>query len=193
MRSGNKEKNTDRELIKSFLEGNSESFDVLYARYKRLLYSYLNKLVPGQPQLADDIFQQAWIKAVRQMHTFGKEERFQAWLMKIAHNLLIDHFRKEKYADKSRAPEEVLENLFDDKTPSPWRILDASELGTALKWAVNELSQDVREVFILRQEDLSFKEIAEIQGCPVNTALGRMQYALKKLRELLKEWKSKGQ
>ena len=90
MTTGNKEKGADTGLIKSFLEGNAESFNILYVRYKKPLYSYLNKLIPGQPHLADDIFQQAWIKTIRQMHSFGKEEHFHAWLMKIAHNLLID-------------------------------------------------------------------------------------------------------
>ena len=70
--------------------------------------------------------------------------------------------------------------------------MDIDELKKAMEWALNELSLDIREVFIMRQDGLSFKEIAEIQGCPINTALGRMQYALKKLRELLSEWKSKG-
>lgn len=192
MIAGNKDNKADIELIKSFVKGDAGSFDELYIRYKRLLYSYLNRLLPGQSQLADDIFQQTWLNAIRRMHSFGKEERFQAWLMKIAHNLLIDHLRKEKLSGKAPVPEELMENMHDDKTPSPWKAMDANELGSALEWAIDKLAPELREVFILRQDDISFKEIAGIQGCPVNTALGRMQYALKNLRELLNEWKSKG-
>lgn len=192
MTAENKGRGTDTGLIRLFLEGDVESFNILYGLYKKPLYSYLNKLIPGQPHLADDIFQQTWIKAIRQMHKFGKEERFHAWMMKIAHNLLIDYLRKEKHIDKARNPDELLEYVCDEKTAAPWNTMDIAELKKALEWALNELSLDIREVFIMRQDGLSFKEIAEIQGCPINTALGRMQYALKKLRELLSEWKSKG-
>ncbi|OGV35203.1 MAG: hypothetical protein A2020_04065 [Lentisphaerae bacterium GWF2_45_14] len=180
------------ELVRSFIEGDAESFALLYERYKRPLYSYLNRLVPGQHQLADDIFQQTWIKAVRQMGLFGKEQRFSAWMMRIAHNLLIDHFRKEKHVDKTREIEEFLEYTCDEKMIEPWKEMEMLDLQKALAWAIEELSEDIREVFVLRQDGVSFKEIAEIQGSSINTALGRMQYALKKLRVLLEKWKLKG-
>lgn len=192
MTAVNNQNSTDLELIKSFLKGHADSFEVLYERYKKQLYSYLNRLTPGQPQTADDIFQQTWMKAIPRMHEFGKEERFRAWLIKIAHNLLIDHIRKEKYKYNAQAPEEILEYISDDKGQSPWKAMDAKELKEALAWALEKLSPEIREVFVLRQDEMSFREIAEIQGCPLNTALGRMQYALRKLRELLEEWNSKG-
>jgi RNA polymerase sigma-70 factor (ECF subfamily) len=182
---------SDDELISGYLNGETHDFNVLYERYKRQLYSYLNRLLPGQYALVDDIFQQTWMKIIHQLPKYKSRQRFLAWAMRIAHNLAIDHFRKGKYEDNSVSAEDRLKYVSEEKR-EPWRDMDMSELGQALSWALNQLNPELREVFLLRQDGLSFKEIAEIQDCSLNTALGRMQYALKNLQKLLTEWKEGG-
>ena len=183
----------DEELIKGYLTGNAEDFNVLYERYKRQLYSYLNRLLPGRHDLVDDLFQQTWLKAIDKLGSYQNRQKFTAWLMRIAHNLAMDHFRSVKSSGESASVDEMADTLFKDDG-EPWRDLDCEELGSALDFALQRLNPELREVFLLRQEDISFKEIAEIQGSSINTALSRMQYALRNLRKLLSEWRdSKGE
>ena len=181
----------DDELIKGYLAGRADDFNVLYERYKLQLYSYLNRLLPGRSALADDLFQQTWIKAVDQLGKYQNRQKFTAWLMRIAHNLAIDQFRSAKSAGEAVQVEELEDVLFKDGG-EPWRDLHGNELSKALESALAELSPELREVFLLRQEDVSFKEIADIQGCSINTALSRMQYALRNLRKLLADWQEQG-
>jgi len=181
----------DEVLIKGFLAGESHCFDILYARYKKQLYSYLNRLLPGQHTLADDVFQHTWMKVIPQLPKYTNQERFLAWIMRIAHNVAIDHLRKGK---RQETPVEIGDDhdeILKDQA-EPWREMARDELEKALEWALTQLAPELREVFLLRQEDIGFKEIAEIQDCSINTALGRMQYALKNLRRLLSIWKGEG-
>lgn len=180
----------DGMLIQGFLNGKTEDFDELYARYKKQLYSYLNRLAPSAPELVDDIFQQTWIRIIHQLPKYKIQHKFLSWAMRIAHNLFVDDFRKEKHA---RQAEPFQSSRIDaGNSPEAWRDLDRRELRDALSDAVDQLSLDQREVFLMRQDGLSFKEIADIQGVSINTALGRMQYALKNLRNLLKTWEKVG-
>jgi RNA polymerase sigma-70 factor (ECF subfamily) len=176
----------DQILIEGFLNGKSSDFDVLYERYKRQLYSYLNRLIPEQAALVDDIFQQTWIKIINQLPKYRNEQKFLAWTIRIAHNLAMDHFRRNKKLEVQVPMEEKHEMMFKD-TREPWQNMDRQELSNALSRALKRLSPELAEVFLLRQDEVGFKEIAEIQNCSVNTALGRMQYALKNLRKLLND------
>ena len=97
------DKSDDYSLIKLYLGGNAGQFDILYERYKRQIYSYLNKMLPGQSAAADDLFQQTWIKIIRQLPRYENKQRFLAWAMRIAHNLAIDHFRKNGAHRRLRA------------------------------------------------------------------------------------------
>ncbi len=178
---------SDEALIKGFLSGKAEDFNVLYGRYKRQLYSYLNRLVPGQHALADDLFQQTWLKALDQLPRYENRQKFLAWLMRIAHNLAMDHYRSLKSAGVQASSEEVDDKIFKG-SDEPWREMDCGELGEALDFAMEQLPPELREVFLLRQDGIAFKEIAEIQNCSINTTLSRMQYALRKLRNNLAEW-----
>ena len=178
---------SDIELIERYLKHDSTAFDILYGRYRNQLYAYLNRLLPGQYALVDDIFQNTWIKVIRQLPKYKHNNRFIGWVMRIAHNLAIDHFRKSKHEVLSDDTESS--KLFAVIGNEPWRNLDNEELGEALAGCIAELKEEQREVFILRQDDLSFKEIAEIQSCSINTALGRMQYAIKNLRNCMTIWK----
>jgi len=177
----------DIELIESYLNGDAEAFDILYERYKRRLYSYLNRLLPNRHTLADDVFQQTWIKVLKQLPKYKDNERFHGWLTRIAHNVAIDHFRKEK--NEVLLEDTESSNLFAAVGSEPWRELDNVELGKAIAECLAKLVNEQREVFVLRQDGFSFKEIAKLQGCSINTALGRMQYALRNLRNCMGYWR----
>ncbi len=179
----------DFTLIQTYLQGDPEAFNIIYERYKKPLYGYLNNLFQGSNNSAtDDIFQQTWLKAIQSMNRYRNQEKFSAWLMRIAHNLTVDYYRAA-----SRRAEDILDNdrekqLVSPDSAGPRENLDQLELSEALDTAIQKLSPELREVFLLRQQDFSFREIAEIQQCSINTCLARMQYAMKKLRSLLQNW-----
>jgi RNA polymerase sigma-70 factor (ECF subfamily) len=174
----------DRSLIDAYLAGNPESFTQLYERYRRPLYSYLNNMVPGQPAVADDLFQKTWMKVIKRLPNYQDRNSFAGWLYRIAHNTAIDFFRKQK----RESTDDIDDHQISSNRGIPWQRLDRSELGKAISQAVDELPSDQREVFVLRQQNVAFKEIAEIQGCSINTVLGRMHYATQKLRSILRDW-----
>ncbi len=175
---------TDSELIEQYRSGSEKAFDVLYQRYRKPLYSYLNRLAAGQPHLADDIYQQTWIRILDRLDHYSDRRKFLAWACKIAHNLLMDHFRQETRR------EVVNSELGNAGAPAalPAKGVEIDELRRALDYAVAELPLAQREVFLLRQQGLAFKEIARIQRTSINTALARMQYAILKLRDHLAEF-----
>ena len=179
---------SDIELIEKYLNNNTAAFDILYSRYRRQLYAYLNRLMPGQYALADDVFQNTWVKVIKQLPKYKHKEKFLAWVTRIAHNLAVDHFRKSKHEILAEDTEST--RLFAAIGNEPWRVLDKSELSASLEKCVAKLQEEQREVFILRQNEMSFKEISKIQSVSINTALGRMQYALKNLRGCMAVWKN---
>ena len=183
----------DQTLIREYLAGDDGSFNVLYERYKSLLYGYLNRMLGGNSACADDLFQQTWIRAVDQLERYEDRQQFSAWLLRIAHNLAIDYFRKSGRVSQIEVvsldePESGIE--VSGKNDEPWRAMHRAELEKAIAEAVKKLSPELREVFLLRREEVSFKEIARIQNSSINTVLARMQYALKNLRKHLAEWRS---
>lgn len=183
----------DNILIQQYLAGDENAFSLLYARHKTLLYSYLERLLFYDRSRADDLFQQTWIRALDNLSRYRDQQQFSAWLLRIAHNLVIDHFRKGNNSRKYEGGSLDDEDLHFEaagKNTEPWRDMHREELEKAIGEAVENLDADLKEVFLLRQEDIPFKEIARIQRCSVNTVLGRMQYALKNLRKQLAGWKS---
>lgn len=184
---------TDMELIRGYLQGDAASFEELYRKYRRQLYSYLNALFPGDPALADDLFQQTWIRVVDNLARYEERQLFLAYLMRIARNLAVDYCRKNKRYQRIFAQEadgeETVADLPDYKD-IPGKSMGNQELGTAIREALEKLLPEVREVFLMRMEEISFKEIAKLQNCSINTALSRMQYALKSLRKMLGDWVS---
>ncbi len=179
----------DIELIRRFAGNDSSAFEILYERYRRQLYSYINRLLPGQHALADDIFQQTWLRIIAQLGTYRHSERFLAWAMRISHNLAVDHFRRAKFEVPTDFQE--LPNLFQDDSGDFWEAIDSRRLSAAVEDCASKLPPEQREVFICRQNGLSFKEISEIQGCSINTALARMQYALRNIRKCLSRCKER--
>ncbi|WDE98636.1 sigma-70 family RNA polymerase sigma factor [Lentisphaera profundi] len=174
---------SDKQVIKKYLNGDDSAFDELYGRYRLPLYAYLSRLAPGQSQLVDDLFQKTWMKVVAYLPRYEDRQTFLAWSMRISHNLLIDHFRKENRRYMDELPEDV---SCSDHVPGESLVF--GELSDALKRAISKLPNEQRQVLDLRQENIPFKEIAVIQGVSLNTALGRMHYAVKRLRDLLKSW-----
>lgn len=176
---------TDVELIGRYLDGDNDAFDTLYERYKRPLYAYLNRLLAGRRDQADDLFQQTWLRIIANMRQYECRQRFLSWALRIAHNLAIDSFRRNERDAESPLPEEP-DRLLRTEV-EPWQQLDRSELAATIDRALKSLAPELREVFVLRLEKVSFREIAEIQGCSINTALGRMHYALKNLQRILRQ------
>ena len=179
----------DNVLIKAYLNGDADAFTVLYERYKRQVYAFLLKMLVDNNETVDDVFQQAWLKAVKNLHRYRNQDKFLAWLLSIARNTALDFFRRQK---KNYIFSELDRDDFPEAEGSPkdepWRGMDRNELQEALGKALEQLSPEQREVFIMRQDELSFKEIAKIHKCSINTALARMQYAIKNLRKELSQW-----
>jgi RNA polymerase sigma-70 factor (ECF subfamily) len=182
---------SDRELIREYLQGNQASLEKLIRRHKNRVFAYILMVVKDK-QLADDIFQDTFIKVINTFKagTYKEEGKFIQWVMRIAHNLIIDYFRKSK-----RIP--IIDNnnenfdIFDTIKFTNDSIED--------KMVIEQIHQDVRDLieflpleqkevlFLRHYSDMSFKDIAEQTNVSINTALGRMRYALINLRKLIRE------
>ncbi len=178
----------DTELIRAYLDGDAAAFNTLYDRYRKPLYGFLKNILRERNDQLDDIFQKTWLKAIGSLKKYRDQEKFSAWLMRIAANLAYDTFRSEK-----RHPQEEFDDKLEAVLPAPRSMSPDSgirdrELAEAISEAVASLSPEIRTVFLMRKEEIPFREIAEIQKCSINTCLARMQYALKKLRSQLAGW-----
>jgi RNA polymerase sigma-70 factor (ECF subfamily) len=180
---------TDKQLVDQYRCGNVEALESLIERYRRMLFGFiLNKT--GESHEADEVFQETWLRVIRKIDDY-REKNFGGWLVRIARNIAIDRIRRRKPdVSLDETPDEGrnLAEAIPGKDPGPRRHIEANDLRQAIAEAVADLPEDQREVFLMRVEaDLSFKEIAQAQGVSINTALARMQYALAKLRPLLKD------
>ena len=178
------ENSSDMQLVERCRLGDERAFEILYARYRLPLFSYLHKLLVGDPSLVDDIFQQVWIKANRNWDKYSDQQKLLAWLCRIAHNAVMDHYRKSRRMPMVEMTEQM-DFTNDSDTGSS---LDQQAFDDALEAAIAELSEDQREVVELRRKGVSFKEIAEKQQTNLNTALCRMHYAINNLRNKLKNF-----
>lgn len=183
---------TDHTLVQEYLDGHLDALNVLIQRHKQKVYTSIILLVKDQ-YLAEDIFQDTFIKVIDSLNSksYKEEGKFLPWVLRIAHNLCIDYFRKQK-----RKPiivdsdgNDVLENLgFQDTNAEEVWIREQSIL--SLKQLIKKLPEEQREVLVLRHyAELSFKEISEMTNVSINTALGRMRYALINLRKMIDEQK----
>ena len=173
---------SDNELIQAYLDGDQSAFEMLYRRYRQVLYGYLQNRLPGSPEI-DDLFQKTWMKAAAALPRYRCQEKFQAWLFRIGRNQVIDHLRQQTRRKNHEVTVEVLPDL--PGREDPLRDLNDRELRKSLQEAVAQLTPGLRAVFLLRQQNVSFKLIAEQEDCKVGTAIMRMQYALERLRKSL--------
>lgn len=174
----------DIELINRCRSGDEQAFGVLYQRYRLPLFSYLHKLIPSNHGLVEDLFQQTWLKAVRSWDKYSDQQRLLAWLCRIAHNLVMDYYR----AQQKMQYEELGEHDDVSQSLEGSQVLEQDELMMALDRAIEALPAEQREVLEYRRAGRSFKEIAEEKRLSMNTVLGRMHYAVLKLRASLQEF-----
>ena len=175
----------DAVLIKRFLHGEEAAFEELYYRYRRQLYAFLNNLI-GPGAECDEVFEETWLKVIDRLPGYRDDGRFGAWLFRVARNLFYDRLRRSRQ-EREMIPLDADEppQLAAPPGSGPRERLELDEVESLIKTALSELPAELRETFLLRQQGIAFKEIAEIQECSINTALSRMQYALRALRKAL--------
>lgn len=182
---------SDEELVKLYVQGNNEAFDALLSRYNTKVYNYIYGFVHNEA-LAEDLFQETFIKAIITLKQGGYSEsgKFSSWLMRIAHNKVFDVFRLEKH-DNTVSNDEYDVDLYDYNQLLEGNVEDnivADQTIDELNYLITLLNEDQREIIKMRYyQELSFKEISDITGVSINTALGRMRYAILNLRKLAEE------
>ena len=184
---------SDYELIQRFIKGEQSCFDQLIHRHKNKVFAYISLYIRDQA-LAEDLFQDTFMKVIQSVKA-GKYQdngKFISWVMRIAHNLIIDHFRRIKQMN-TISNDDYESDLFNSKKLCDSNVEDdmiTRQIQKDVRKMITFLPEDQREVVILRHyAGLSFKEIAEITDVSINTALGRMRYALINMRKLMEEKK----
>ena len=182
---------SDTTLIAEFISGNSNSFSILLDRYQKRVYGFIYSKV-HDPDLADDIFQDTFIKVVKNLRLgkYSDEGRFLSWVIRIAHNLIMDHYRKIKRLPKHESKIEnfdVLDRLAEQNSSIEESMIE-TQIHADLSLLIEELPDSQKEVLRMRLfKDMSFKEIGDQTGVSINTALGRMRYAVINLRKMIEE------
>ncbi len=182
---------TDEQLVRAYAKGNNEAFDTLLRRHQDRIFSYILRIIKNE-DIANDIFQETFVKAIQtiRLGRYTENGKFPAWISRIAHNLIIDYYRQEKSENLQSADltdvdilnrKELCEDTIED-------IMISNQIRDDVKYLIEELPELQKEVLMMRYyQNLSFKEIAEITGVSINTALGRMRYAILNLRRIARE------
>jgi RNA polymerase sigma-70 factor (ECF subfamily) len=178
----------DALLVKNYIEGNETALSILIKRHESKIYGFIYSKIADR-DISNDIFQDTFIKVIKTLksNSYNEEGKFLPWVMRISHNLIVDHFRKTKKMPMYRETEEfsIFSIMSDDSlTIESKMIVDQVEVD--LKRLIEELPEDQKEVLVMRMyQDMSFKEISELTDVSINTALGRMRYALMNLRKII--------
>ncbi|RKR08450.1 RNA polymerase ECF family sigma subunit [Flavobacterium sp. 90] len=178
----------DALLVKNYVEGNESALGTLIKRHESKIYGFIYSKIADR-DISNDIFQDTFIKVIKTLksNSYNEEGKFLPWVMRISHNLIVDHFRKTKKMPMYRETEEfsIFSIMSDDSlTIEGKMIVDQVEID--LKKLIEELPDDQKEVLVMRMyQDMSFKEISELTDVSINTALGRMRYALMNLRKII--------
>jgi len=181
---------SDQELVASYLNGENTSFEMLLERHKSRVFAFIMSKVKNR-DIAEDIFQDTFIKVINSLQKgkYNEEGKFLPWMMRISHNLVIDYFRKESKMRNIRPSDEF--NIFDiihDGSRRQDEEMIRKRVHSDLNKLIQYLPEDQMEVLKMRYfEEMSFKQISRITGVSINTALGRMRYALINLRKLAEE------
>ncbi len=178
----------DSILVKNYIAGDEKALETLINRHNQRITSFIYSKVLDR-DVAEDIFQDTFIKVIKTLKrgNYSEEGKFLPWVMRIAHNLIIDHFRKNKRMPKFEGSDDF--NIFSvikDEKLNVEKQLIKDQIESDLTLLIEELPDDQKEVLIMRiYKDMSFKEISENTGVSINTALGRMRYALINLRKIV--------
>ena len=185
-------KYTDADLVKSYINGSEIALETLVNRHKLQIFNFINSKINDR-DTSEDIFQDTFIKVIRTLKNglYNEEGKFLPWIMRIAHNLVIDHFRKSNRIPTIENKEEFdIFQFVSDTAPNAENILIEDQILKDIQKLIQELPDDQKEVLIMRlYRDMSFKEIAENTKVSINTALGRMRYAIINLRKLIEDYK----
>ena len=189
----NLQKCTDEQLVSLYVNGNNSAFNVLLGRYESKVFSYFACAVKNQ-ELAQDLFQDAFMRIISTLRSgkYTEQQKFASWVMRISHNLVVDYFRHST-SEATISNDESDVDLFNnadlaDENNAERQVIDRQTL-CGLEEIINMLPQNQQQIVRMRYyEDLSFKEIAELTGISINTALGRIRYALINLRRLAAQY-----
>jgi len=178
----------DSLLVKNYVEGNENALSTLIKRHESKIYGFIYSKIADR-DISNDIFQDTFIKVIKTLknNSYNEEGKFLPWVMRISHNLIVDHFRKTKKMPMYRETEEfsIFSIMSDDSLTIEGKMI-VDQVEVDLKKLIEELPDDQKEVLVMRMyQDMSFKEISELTGVSINTALGRMRYALMNLRKII--------
>ena len=190
MHTSNNNYNSDSILVENYIGGDESSLEKLIRKHKSRIYNFIFSKVLNR-DIAEDIFQDTFIKVIKTLKRgfYNEEGKFLPWIMRIAHNLVIDHFRRNNRIPKfeSNNDYDIFQNLSDSSLNAEKSIIK-DQVSSDLQLLVEELPSDQKDVVIMRlYRDMSFKEIAENTGVSINTALGRMRYAIINLRKMIND------
>jgi RNA polymerase sigma-70 factor (ECF subfamily) len=179
---------SDALLVKNYIAGDESALSILINRHQSKIYGFIYSKLSDR-DIADDIFQDTFIKVIKTLksNSYNEEGKFLPWVMRISHNLIIDHYRKNKKMPMFRETEDFsIFSIMSDNVPNIESQLITSQVESDLRKLIEELPEDQKEVLVMRMyQDLSFKEISELTGVSINTALGRMRYAIMNLRKVI--------
>ncbi|WP_298366638.1 sigma-70 family RNA polymerase sigma factor [uncultured Lutibacter sp.] len=182
----------DSVLVSNYINGSERSLEILIIRHKQRIFSFILSKVLDR-EVAEDIFQDTFIKVINTLKrgAYNEEGKFLPWVMRIAHNLVIDYFRRNKRIPTFKNTDEFdIFSIISDEVLNIEKQLIKDQILEDIRGLIVELPEDQKEVLLMRMyKDMSFKEIAENTGVSINTALGRMRYALINLRKLIEKHK----
>jgi RNA polymerase sigma-70 factor (ECF subfamily) len=178
----------DSLLVHNYIEGDENALTVLIKRHQSKIFGFIYSKISDK-DISNDIFQDTFVKVIKTLKSksYNEEGKFLPWVMRIAHNLIIDHFRKNKKMPMYRETEEfsIFSIMCDDSLTIENKIIQ-EQVEIDLRKLIEELPADQKEVLMMRMyQDMSFKEISELTGVSINTALGRMRYALMNIRKVI--------
>jgi RNA polymerase sigma-70 factor (ECF subfamily) len=179
---------TDAALVSNYIKGDERALEILIKRHKQRIYSFIYSKVYDR-DIAEDVFQDTFIKVIKTLKrgAYNEEGKFLPWVMRIAHNLVIDHFRKNNRMPKfSNSGEFSIFSVLSDTALDAEKTIIKEQVERDVRRVIDELPEDQKEVLVMRMyNDMSFKEISEKTGVSINTALGRMRYALINMRKII--------
>ena len=181
---------SDAQLVSNYIRGDESALEVLVTRHKQRIYSFIYSKVFDR-DISEDIFQDTFIKVIKTLKRgkYNEEGKFLPWVMRIAHNLVIDHFRKNSRMPKfDNSGDFNIFSVISDNSLNAEKSIIKGQVEADVRRLIDELPEDQKEVLIMRMyKDMSFKEISERTGVSINTALGRMRYALINMRKVIEK------